>query len=194
MIYRYLINPMLNSSHLCAASLIDENDKVLDVACGIGTLSLMVAKLSGTLVTGIDIESEKIELAKKYALMGGYNRANFIVMDATDLSPFGEKEFDTGLISMAMHQFTPAEGKKVLWEMKRVCSKIIVVDYAWPIKPGFPKWLTQTIEWIAGGEHYRNFKQYMKNGGIDSLLSETGLTVKEQQLRGQETIRISLCI
>lgn len=193
MIYRYLIDPMLNSSHACASSLVNAKEKVLDVACGNGTLALLIQKRTGSSVTGIDLDADKINEAKRLAQKINANGVEFLLMDATDLSPFGEKEFDTGVISMAMHQFSPAEGKKVLLEMKRVCRRIIVVDYAWPIKAGFPKWLTQTIEWIAGGDHYRNFKQYMRNGGIHTLLNETGITAKEQHLRGMNTIMVSLC-
>lgn len=44
MIYRYLIDPMLNSSHACASSLVNAKEKVLDVACGNGTLALLIQK------------------------------------------------------------------------------------------------------------------------------------------------------
>ena len=41
-IYRKLIDPMLNSSHRAAAGMINSGESVLDVACGMGTLSILV--------------------------------------------------------------------------------------------------------------------------------------------------------
>lgn len=94
---------------------------------------------------------------------------------------------------MAIHQFNPEEGLKVLKEMKRVAGKIIVLDYAFPMNAGFYGWLARRIEWIAGGEHNRNFKQYMKNGGIDPLLSKTGLHSRKRYVQGKGTLMVSFC-
>ena len=193
MIYRFLIDPLLFSSHNCAASLVQKGEKVLDVACGHGTLSLLIEQNTGNRVTGIDLDPDMLGAAMKAAKRKKNSHTMFMLMDATDLSAFTEKEFDVAVISLAIHQFNPADGLKVLKEMKRVAEKIIVVDYSWPMKAGFFWWMTRLIERIAGGDHYRNFKQYMQNGGIDPLLKETGLMVKQSYLKGKGTLMISLC-
>jgi ubiquinone/menaquinone biosynthesis C-methylase UbiE len=193
MIYKYLIDPMLSSSHARAASLVKPDEKVLDVACGNGTLALMIAEKNGGDVTGIDLDEAMLKQAEQTRKKAGATSLRFIQADATDLSNFGNKEFDTAVISMAIHQFSPEDGLKVLKEMKRVAAKVIVVDYAFPMNAGLYGWFTRTIEWIAGGEHNRNFKQYMKNGGIDSLLSKTGLHSKKLYLHGKGTLMVSLC-
>lgn len=188
-----LIDPMLNSSHSRAASLIKENSNVLDVACGPGALSHMIAKIPGTRVTGIDLDPRMIKHAERKVRKKAANNARFLLMDATDLSRFSEKEFDVAIISLALHQFSPEAGLKVLKEMKRVAKSIIIVDYAFPIKAGFYRWFAWIIEWLAGGEHYRNFILYQKNGGMDALLNHSGLLVKERFLQGKGTLMVSLC-
>jgi ubiquinone/menaquinone biosynthesis C-methylase UbiE len=193
MIYSILIDPMLNSSHSKAASLIKEHSNVLDVACGPGALTLMISKIPGTRVTGVDLDPKMIMEAERKVRKKAANNARFLLLDATDLAQFNDKEFDVALISLALHQFSPEAGLKVLQEMKRVSKSIIIVDYAFPIKAGFYRWFTWTIEWIAGGEHYRNFKQYQKNGGMDTLLDQSGLMVKERYLQGKGTLMVSLC-
>lgn len=65
MIYKLLIDPMLSSSHARAASLVKPSGKVLDVACGIGTLAMMIAKTTGANVTGIDLDEAKLKQAEK---------------------------------------------------------------------------------------------------------------------------------
>jgi ubiquinone/menaquinone biosynthesis C-methylase UbiE len=193
MIYRFLIDPLLFSSHNCAASLVQKNENVLDVACGNGTLTLLIEKNTGSRVTGIDLDPDMLGAAMKAAKRKKKSRARFMLMDATNLSVFAGKEFDVAIISLAMHQFSPADGLKVLKEIIRVANKVIVVDYGWPMKAGFFWWMTRLIERIAGGDHYRNFKSYMQNGGIDPLLRETGLNVKQRFLKGKGTLMVSLC-
>jgi ubiquinone/menaquinone biosynthesis C-methylase UbiE len=187
------IDPMLNSSHSRAASFIKEHNNVLDVACGPGALSLMIAKIPGTRVTGIDLDPEMIREAERKVIKKAVNNARFFVMDATDLSCFRNKEFDVAVISMALHQFSPVVGLKLLIEMKRVSRNIIVVDYAYPINAKVYRWFTWFIEWLAGGDHFRNFKQYQKNGGMDPLLDQSGLLVKEKYIQGKGTLVVSLC-
>jgi SAM-dependent methyltransferase len=193
MIYRLLIDPMLNSSHRSAASMVREGEKVLDVACGTGALAYLIAERTKTAVTGIDTDAEKLKTAERTMRRRGVKEFNFVRMDATDLSPFAADEFDVAVISMAIHQFTRSDGLTVLREMKRVARRIIIVDYGFPLKPGLLTWLTWVIEFIAGGDHFRNFRRYMNGGGIDTVLEEVSLTLAGRKVKGRGTLMISLC-
>ena len=42
---------------------------------------------------------------------------------------------------------------------------------------GFESLITESIEFIAGREHYRNFKNYLGNGGLYYLRNKTGLSI-----------------
>jgi len=193
MIYSTLIDPMLNASHKRAASLVGKGKNVLDVASGTGALSMMIAYKHGNNVTAIDLDPGMIKVAESRKKESGIENARFIEMDATDLSAFSDKEFDVAVISLALHQFSPAVGLKVLQEMKRVSNSIVIVDYAHPISAKAYRWFTWFIEWLAGGDHYRNFKQYISNGGINTLLDHSGIFVKENYLQGKGTLIVSLC-
>ena len=188
------IDPMLNSSHRGAASLIREGEKVLDVACGTGALPMLVARISGTHITGIDTDNRKLRTADRIMKRKGVKEYCFVRMDATDMSQFENNQIDVAIISMAIHQFSRTDGLTVLSEMKRVAHRIIVVDYGYPLRSGFLTWLTWTIEFIAGGDHFRNFRSYMSARGIDSLLDESGLVVEQRHLRGKGTLVISSCL
>lgn len=67
----------------CAAELADikKTDTVLDLYCGIGTISLFMAKHAKR-VYGVEIVPEAIENAKKNAELNGISNADFIVGDA----------------------------------------------------------------------------------------------------------------
>ncbi|MFN2379582.1 MAG: class I SAM-dependent methyltransferase [Bacteroidales bacterium] len=193
MIYRLLIDPMLNSSHRSAASMVREGEKVLDVACGTGALAYLIARRTGSRVTGIDLDQIKLRSAERIFSKGGIKDYRFVHMDATDLSAFAQNEFDVAVISMAIHQFSYTVALDILTEMKRVATRIIIVDYGFPLKPGFLKWLTYVIEFIAGGDHYRNFRLYMGRGGVDPILKAAQLVLRKRIVRGRGTLVISSC-
>jgi len=191
-LYRSLIDPLLNSSHQDASGFISDSDSVLDVACGSGALAFMAGK-KARIVTAIDIDNDMLQSARIISENRGAGNIDFIYMDATDLSSFRSNEFSISIISMAIHQFTPEEGLEVLKGMKRVSEKVVVVDYAFPQERNFYSRFTWFIEWLAGGDHYLNFRKYMAGGGIDPILGNAGLEIKERHLRGGGTIFITLC-
>jgi len=61
---------------------ITENDTVLDLFCGIGTITLNAAKLGAKKVIGVEIVEEAIEDAKRNAEINGIKNAEFYAADA----------------------------------------------------------------------------------------------------------------
>jgi ubiquinone/menaquinone biosynthesis C-methylase UbiE len=73
---------------------IDKTKRVLDIACGKGTTSILIAKRYGCKVIGIDICSDLIKEAKELARENRVDHLiDFQVADATNL-PFNDNEFD----------------------------------------------------------------------------------------------------
>jgi len=84
-------NKLLNSYNL------DKDKKVLDIACGKGTTSILIAKKFGCRVVGIDISPVLIEEAKKLAKRNKVEKLiDFQIADATHL-PFNDNEFDASI-------------------------------------------------------------------------------------------------
>lgn len=69
--------------YACAAELaeVKNTDTVLDLYCGIGTISLFMARHAGK-VYGVEIVPQAIENAKKNAEINGIENAEFVVGDA----------------------------------------------------------------------------------------------------------------
>ena len=114
------------------------------------------------------------------------------MLDAFDLSCFKENEFDVAVTSMAMHQFEPALAVKVLTEMKRIAPMVIIADYNCPMLPGIYRWLVYFIEKIAGGDHHRNFRNYMRVGGMGYFAREAGLAITSSAIRGKGVLMMGL--
>ena len=84
-------NRLINNYNL------DKNKKVLDIACGKGTTSILIAKKFECRIVGIDISPVLIEEAKKLAKRNKVDKLiDFQVADATHL-PFNDNEFDASV-------------------------------------------------------------------------------------------------
>ncbi len=190
-IYRILIDPLINGLRRSLASQIIPGEKVIDIACGTGALSLAMARHASH-VTGIDLSEDMIITARRMANKRHSNNVSFELLDATDLSCYTDKNFEAAVSSLAMHQFDPETGVKVLKEMKRLSHRLIIADYSCPMRTGPAAWLAYAIEFFASGDHYRNFRQYMANGGLKTLAEKAGLTINSQVEKGQGVFIVAL--
>jgi len=95
---------------------IKKSDRVLDVACGTGNVSLPAAR-AGAEVIGVDIAPNLLEQARKRASAENLS-IRFDEGDAEDL-PYGDGEFDI-VVTMFGAMFAPRP-EKTAAELLRVC-------------------------------------------------------------------------
>jgi ubiquinone/menaquinone biosynthesis C-methylase UbiE len=72
---------------------------------------------------------------------------------------------------------------RVISEMKRVVKKkgtLIFADFQVPLPQNFFRHLAKAIEFMVGGEHYRNFKDFVRQGGLDELLRRNQLQIEKR--------------
>jgi len=192
-IYKFIIDPLLSGGRAAVLNELEEGDRVLDIASGTGALA-MAASDKASYVLGIDLDGEKIQLARDTAQKRNMQHIEFALMDASNLSSFGKGQFDAAVISMAVHQFEPEVAVKILSEMKRVASKVIILDYSFPLPSTLMRSVVFIIERIAGGDHYRNFRKYISRGGLDHFTGATGLIKKKPAIAaGRGVFNIVVC-
>ncbi len=108
---------------------IDADDRVLDAGCGVGGSAIWIAENHGTEVTGININQNQIEKARRGASRHGVeDLTDFRVMDFTD-TEFEDESFS---VVWAVEAACHAEDKQeFLREMYRVLEpggRIVVAD------------------------------------------------------------------
>ena len=115
---------------------INSQDTILDLCCGTGTLTTMLAEslYSDCQLIGIDLsKGQIIEAVKK----NRHTNLEFKVMDANNLS-FAPETFDIVLISAALHEMKKAQRYRVLHEVHRVLKKqgyLMIFDHHEPSDP-----------------------------------------------------------
>lgn len=103
-----------------AESIDISNSKLLDVGCGIGGPSRMLADEYGCEVTGVDLSREFIRTATKLSELVGFSAStSFVCGDATEL-PFKDQAFD---VVWTQHvQMNVSDKLKFYAEIERVLA------------------------------------------------------------------------
>lgn len=114
---------------------IKRGDHVLDLCCGTGTLTALLAKLfySDCKIVGVDLSSGQIAQAQKKNI---YPNLEFKVMDANYLE-FPNEIFDIVIISAALHEMDKVQRLNVLSEIYRVLKResyFLIFDHHEPSK------------------------------------------------------------
>jgi ubiquinone/menaquinone biosynthesis C-methylase UbiE len=177
--YAAFVDPFLKDIRLFvpAFAAMKPGDRVLDVCCGTGDQAFHYAA-GGMEAYGIDLDEAMIAQAEESKEKRNL-KASFSVQDAAALS-FGDGSFDFATVSMALHEKDAALEDAVIAEMRRVTGKgraLVLVDFSVPLPRNFPGLLMRSVEFMVGGEHYRNFRAFLKSGGLDGLVRRNGLKV-----------------
>lgn len=98
---------------------IQEDDNVLDVACGPGEFTIFIAK-NRVEARGVDISNKEIELANELGKKLGLNNVDFDCSDVEHL-PYSDNTYSTVICKSAFHHFV--HPYKVFKEMIRCCNK-----------------------------------------------------------------------
>jgi len=150
--------------------------KVLEVACGTGSQARYFSR-AGMDYRGIDVSEKMLSVASAKGM-------NCMQADGTAL-PFGDGEFDVTTVSLALHEAPEAVRQGIFAEMLRVTradGALVVADYAaLPRKnPAalFNYAVMFAVERFVGGEHYRNYREFMRAGGIVAFVEAAGAPVE----------------
>ena len=178
-IYRLFIDPLLSQLHKHIVKNIEPLQRVIDIACGTGALSMAIAQ-KAQYVTGIDLSEDMIITARRGALKKRINNIRFEICDVSELSAYKDGQFDVAVTSMSIHQFNPDLAINVISSMKRISNVLIIADYNHHMPRGYGRQVAVGIERLAGGDHYKNFRNYIKKGGIHWFARETGLVIRSE--------------
>ena len=175
--------------HTPRFSAMKAGDSVLDVCCGTGDQAVHYAT-RGIIAAGIDLHPQMIAVAEKKRRKRGLENASFQRGDAENL-PFKDSSFDCATICLALHEKESGARDKVVSEMRRVVREegtLVFIDYAVPQPRGVFACSARVVESIAGRDHFRCFKEYIDEGGLDELLRRNYLRQERRGLILRDTI------
>jgi ubiquinone/menaquinone biosynthesis C-methylase UbiE len=175
--YGTLVDPLFKDlrKFIPEFSGIKAGDKVIDVCCGTGAQVLEYGR-RGAVATGIDISPGMLKIAVKNLRRQKTPNVSLQLADATSL-PFPDGCFDYASISLGLHDKEKSIQYQIISEMKRVVKQdgaFIFIDYQSPLPGHVWAESARAIEYLVGGSHYWNFKDYLANGGLQDILKNNG--------------------
>lgn len=175
LIYDWLIEPLQKRIKQRVARFIFQYElsPALDLCCGTGT-QCHLAGIKDQSVFGLDLDFKMVNYAQ-----AKYPHIPFICADATDI-PIRSASIKGIIICYAIHDKPPELRLRMIEEAKRLLApdgKIILVDFEQPWNRGSRMGgvFTYLIERMAGGAHFRNGRQFLKQGGLRTFIRQNGL-------------------
>jgi SAM-dependent methyltransferase len=157
-------------------SLIDPSSTVVDIGCGTGRLSFtLFDKCSWVL--GIDLSKRNIDQANYLLSRNPLDNVSFRHMNIEELLLSNKYPFDYAVLTYVIHEVHEYDRIELLQNISKVAEIIIVGDYLVPSQSYLWKFLNEMVEFAAGKEHYRNYKNFISNGGIKDLAKKSGLNI-----------------
>ena len=143
---------------------------ILDLCCGTGNQIKLLSKHGFRNLYCLDISDSMLEIAKRS------NSSIKIYNEDAIKTSFDNASFDVVIISFAIHEKDRNTQQALIDEAYRIIKKdgfMLVVDYVFDNKTTkFGRIVISMIERIAGREHYINFKSYIQNDGLLSLIEK----------------------
>ena len=167
--------------------------QVLDVGCGTGSDLELYAR-AGCRVYGVDTSPTMLKLARRR--LG--ELADLRLCSAGRL-PYRDDGFDLVLTSFTLHEMPFEVRAAVIAEMARVVrpsGRIRLIDFRSPpylsLRGRADSVIIYIYERIAGGEHFRNGRDFLRRGGIQGLVSRSPLEVRARFLPKNRAIGVYL--
>jgi len=159
--------------------------RILEVGCGTGS-NLKLYQEAECEIYGIDISPSMVKIARRK--LG--EQAHVKLGDASRMT-YIDNQFDLVISMLTLHEICGASRSHVINEMLRVVKQdgcLLLIDYhTGPLR--FPKgWLYKInilfFERIAGREHFKNYKDFIKSDGLQSLIKINNLTIEKKKILG----------
>lgn len=170
-------------------SFIEPESTAIDVGCGSGGFTLKLARHCREVV-GVDVSGKMIAAARKRLAKSGLANLAFLHLHAGGLSEALPRRFDYAVLSFMLHETPPAERLQILREVRRAAGRMVILDYQVPQPRSVWGAGVRTVEFLAGREHYRNFREFVRRGGLPPLLHEAGLRIIAEKINRTGVFRL----
>jgi len=132
---RLLTLGRIERSHARLTADISPGDRVMDIGCGTGSLTIRAAS-KGALVKAIDTNAGMLEVAKEKAASKGLEeRIEFVEMGVAELDGEADESYDLVLSSLCFSELSEDERRYALKEIRRVLKpggKLSIADEVIP--------------------------------------------------------------
>jgi len=190
-VYDWVLYPFMRGIRRDVLGMVEQlkPDRIIDVCCGTGD-QLRLFRGRSMIALGIDYSDAMLKVAARKR-----PGISCLKQDAAAMA-FADRSFDAAIVSMGLHETGWEQAQEILKEIHRILKpsgRLIVVDYELTTATSaVAKAVIHKIEYIAGGEHFRNFQRYNRKGGLAKLIDPHCFLPVEDRFHGQHSIVVRL--
>jgi ubiquinone/menaquinone biosynthesis C-methylase UbiE len=162
-------------------ALISQDQRVLEIGCGTGIVTLAVAPHVEEIV-GVDISPKMMEIAQAKAQRMSIENARFTVCDGYTL-PYEDEYFDRVLLCNILH--VVSEPSTLLKEACRLCKSdgyVITATDCYAEPASFSARIALGVEWVLKQIGAIPVIEFYKKEHLHRLLEQAGLEIIETQI------------
>ncbi len=167
--YDLLLNPFLAGVRRRVVNLVTELNPagIVDLCCGTGHQLKLLKQAGYDNLICIDLSEDMLRIASK-----GRHAPECRLKDVSN-TEIPDESVELVIVSLALHEKPRDKVLEVINEAQRILKpngNLVVCDYtADGTQPFYASAFIRFIEFMVGGEHWLNYKEYMKFGGLDNL-------------------------
>jgi len=191
--YDLLIAPNQDRAFAHVRDFIADGSTVLDVGCGTGRQVFQLADKCER-IDGIDPSARNISVARRKLAGRPTNGVRFHHTDALAFLAEKNLRFDYVTLSYVIHEIDERERNTLLQTLSSVARNLIIVDYLVPQPQDRWRTLNVAVEFMAGRDHYRNFKSFVAGDGLRGLLEGSRLNVVRELKNDPPSSHIVLAV
>lgn len=172
--YDRFVAPNQDKLFLQIKNLIEPRSTVIDVGCGTGRLAFTLADKCDKIL-GIDLSRRNIQRANLTLSKNPNSKIAFRHSDLKSIVSEEPAKFDYAVATYVIHEIAEEERMGFLEDISRLAKKIIIGDYVVPRTKILWSLVSELVELAAGKDHHRNFRTFVKSGGLTPLIERINL-------------------
>lgn len=174
--YEKFIAPNQDKMFKEIIELMEPGKKIIDIGCGTGRFSFLAAD-KASYILGVDLSKSNIERARLNLLKKSNPKIHFGQGSIDKGETKNEGSFDYAVSTYVLHEIPEEERLKLLKDAGDIAERVIIGDYVIPQPRGMIGFINEAVEFFAGRDHYANYRDFTKKGGLLNLANEAGMDI-----------------
>jgi SAM-dependent methyltransferase len=179
--YALFMDPMAGRSFAgIMGRLIEPGAHIIDIGCGTGALVFSMAD-NARQVTGVDASEGMIRYAERQAARNGRANVNFLCMPAQAMPGPLPRDYDYAVMTQFLHEVPEEVRTAAINAAREMAKRAVIADFIAPFPGGVTGTFMRMVEFAAGREHNRCFRDWLDRGGLEGFMERHGLTALEER-------------